>query len=477
MIVVQDESLNRGVSAVHTDCSADQLEFQGLGKRRVVADFSAEQTTSDGGLVLLREAESRSGLIGAFARCLTDHRDPARIQHSVEELVAQRVYGIACGYEDLNDHDQLRKDPLFAVAVGKTDAGASALASRNTLNRLELTPADATGDARYKKIVYDDEAIAGVFVEAFLNAHETPPERIILDLDATDDPLHGSQEGRFFHGYYRSYCYLPLYIFCGEFLLCARLRRSDIDASAGSVEELARIVEQIRERWPQVEIWIRADSGFAREEIMAWCESENVEYVLGLARNARLQAAIEAEQEQARRQHEATGEPARVFKDFRYQTLTSWSRERRVVGKAEQLHGKANPRFVVTSLPLERVPAEVLYKEIYCARGDMENRIKEQQLGMFADRTSAHTMRANQLRLWFASLAYALVHELRRVGLAGTELARAQVGTIRVRLLKIGGQIRISVRRVRIALSRAFPLQAVFARALENLRRRSPPPA
>ena len=307
------------------------------------------------------------------------------------------------------------------------------MAGRNTLNRLELTPADASREDRYKKVVYDDEAIGRVFVDAFLNAHETAPGRIILDLDATDDPLHGGQEGRFFHGYYRSYCYLPLYIFCGEFLLSARLRRSNIDGSAGSVEELGPIVDQIRARWPDVEIWIRADSGFARDEIMSWCEENDVEYVLGLARNSRLQSIIEEEQERAREQYEATGEPARFFKDFRYQTHKSWSRERRVVGKAEQLAGKANPRFVVTSLPAEKADAKTLYKEIYCARGDMENRIKEQQLGMFADRTSAHTMRANQLRLWLSSLAYALVHELRRVGLAGTELARAQVGTIRTR--------------------------------------------
>jgi hypothetical protein len=460
---------------VQTECSSGQLEFQGLCGRRVVAEFTAERTTSDGGLVLLREVAERSGLIGAFAACFTDHRSPERIQYTVEELIGQRVFGLACGYEDLNDHDRLREDPMFAVATGR-DPGAGRLAGRNTLNRLELSAAEASSEDRYKKIAYDDEAIGRVFVEAFLNAHETPPERIILDLDATDDPLHGSQEGRFFHGYYRSYCYLPLYIFCGEFLLCARLRRSNIDGSAGTVEELGPIVEQIRARWPEVEIWIRADSGFAREEIMSWCEENGVEYVLGLARNARLQAILEPDQELARAQCEATGEPARFFTDFRYQTLKTWSRERRVVGKAEQLCGKANPRFVVTSLAKKETDAETLYKEIYCARGDMENRIKEQQLGMFADRTSAHTMRANQLRLWLSSLAYALVHELRRVGLEGTELAKAQVATIRTRLLKIGGQVKISVRRVLITLSSAFPMQKVFAQALQNLRPPQPVP-
>jgi hypothetical protein len=476
VIVVEDESLNRGVNAVQTECSSDPLEFHGLGSRRVVAEFTAEQTTSDGGLPLLREVADRSGLIRSFAGCFTDHRSPERIQYTVEELIAQRVFALACGHEDLNDHDRLRDDPMFALATGR-EPGAGRLAGRNTLNRLELTPAGASESDRYKKIEYDDEAIGRFFVDAFVNAHETPAERIVLDLDATDDPLHGGQEGRFFHGYYRSYCYLPLYIFCGEFLLCARLRRSNIDGSAGTVEELAPIVEQIRARWPEVEIWIRADSGFARDEIMTWCEDNEVEYVLGLARNSRLQAILEPEQERALAQYEVTGEPARFFKDFRYRTQKSWSRERRVVGKAEQLRGKANPRFVVTSLATEAVEAARLYKQIYCARGDMENRIKEQQLGMFADRTSAHTMRANQLRLWLSSLAYALVHELRRVGLAGTQLARAQVGTIRTRLLKIGGHVKVSVRRVLIKLSSAFPYQEVFAQALRNLQTIRPAPA
>jgi len=454
---------------VQTECSSDQLDFQGLGRRSVVAEFSADQTTSDGGLLLLRETEARTKLIEGFARCFTDHRSPERIRYTVEELIGQRVFGLACGYEDLNDHDRLREDPMLALATGRVP-GESPLAGRNTLNRLELTPDDASRTDRYKKIVYDNEAIGRFFVDAFLDAHETPPERIVLDLDATDDPLHGSQEGRFFHGYYRSYCYLPLYIFCGEFLLCARLRTADQDGAAGTIEELEPIVERIRSRWPETKIWIRADSGFARDGIMAWCEANGVEYVLGLARNARLQRILEPEQERARQQVDATNEPARFFKDFRYETLNSWSRERRVVGKAEQLIGKANPRFVVTSLPKDEYDAETLYKAIYCARGDMENRIKEQQLGMFADRTSAHTMRANQLRLWLSSLAYALVHALRRLGLVGTELARAQVGTIRTRLLKIGGQVKASVRRIMIALSRAFPGQDVFWQALANLR-------
>ena len=466
---------------MQTDCSPRQLAFQGFGSREVVAAFDGGRQTSDAGILLLREVSEGTGLIGRFANCFTDHRRADRIEHTVEELLGQRVLGQALGYEDLNDHDTLRDDPLLALAAGKRDVTGEhrlrerdrghALAGRATLNRLERTPADATAASRYQKIVYDGEAIEELFVSHFLDAHNQPPSRIILDLDATDDPLHGQQEGRFFHGYYRHYCYLPLYIFCGSFLLCAKLRRSDIDGSAGSVEELERIVGQIRARWPEVEIWIRADSGFARDEIMTWCEANDVEYVLGLARNARLVAEITPELEQAREQVGRTGRGARRFKDFRYQTLKSWSRERRVVGKAEQLRGKANPRFVVTSLSSHQVRASTLYRKVYCARGDMENRIKEQQLGMFADRTSTATMRANQLRLWIASLAYVLVDELRRVGLQGGALAKAQVGTIRTRLLKVSGLVKLTVRRVRVALASGFPRQAVFEQALANLQR------
>ena len=470
---------------MRTDCTEEQLTFQGLGRRTVVAEFSAGRLSSDaGGLLLLREVAERTGLLRRFAQCFRDHRDPELIEHTVEELLAQRVLAQACGYEDLNDHDVLRDDALLAVAAGKTDpTGAHrqrardrghGLAGKSTLNRLEGTPAEATAAARYKKIVYDAAAIEQVFVEAFLDAHATPPAEIVLDLDATDDPLHGQQEGRFFHGYYRSYCYLPLYIFAGDFLLCAKLRTADGDGAAGAVEEVARLVGQIRERWPTVPIVVRADSGFAREELMAWCEAHGVDFVLGLARNARLEAALTAELAEAHAQLEATGVPARVYKDFIYQTRKTWSRARRVVGKAEQLPGKANPRFIVTSYPAARWAPAALYEDFYCARGDMENRIKEQQLGLFADRTSTATMRGNQLRLWLAALAYVLVNELRRVGLRGTALARAQVGTIRTRLLKLGGLIRISVRRVVVALSSVFPLQRLFAQALANLQRAYP---
>ena len=469
---------------MRTDCTEEQLVFQGLSGRQVVARFDGGRITSDAGILLLREVAERTGLLRRFAHCFTDHRDPELIEHTVEELVAQRVLALACGYEDLNDHDVLRDDALLAVAAGKRDAsGASrkrardqghALAGKSTLNRLEGTPAAATAAARYKKIVYDGAAIEAWFVDAFLAAHATPPTDIVLDLDATDDPLHGKQEGRFFHGYYRAYCYLPLYIFAGDFLLAATLRRADGDGAAGAVEEVARIVAQLRGRWPGVRIVVRGDSGFARDALMTWCEAHDVDYVLGLARNARLEAAVTLELALAEIGCAVTRAPVRLYRELEYRTHDSWTRARRVVAKAEHLPGKANPRFVVTSLPVARWAAAALYEDLYCARGDMENRIKEQQLGLFADRTSTATMRANQLRLWFSSVAYVLVETLRRVGLAGTALARAQVGTIRTRLLKLGALVTVSVRRVVIALSSVFPLQKLFARALANLQRAYP---
>jgi len=470
---------------VETDCRETQLTFQGLGRRAVVADFSAGRLSSEaGGLLLLREVAERSGLLRQFAACFTDHRDPRLVEHTVAELVSQRVLALACGYEDLNDHEVLRDDAVLALAAGKVDVTGTqrprardrghALAGKSTLNRWERTPADATAAARYHKIVYDAPAIARFFGAAFLAAHPTPPAEVVLDLDATDDPVHGHQEGRFFHGYYRAYCYLPLYIFAGDFLLAATLRRADRDGAAGAVEEVARIVAQLRAQWPAVRIIVRGDSGFARDALMTWCEAHGVDYVLGLARNDRLEAAVTLELALAEIGCAVTHGPVRLYKDFVYRTRTSWARGRRVVGKAEHLPGKANPRFVVTSLPAERWAPAALYEQLYCARGDMENRIKEQQLGLFADRTSTATMRANQLRLWIASVAYVLVHELRRVGLRGTALARAQVTTIRTRLLKLGGIVRLSVRRIVVALSGVFPLHALYRQALTNLQRDYP---
>jgi len=471
---------------VNTECTDEQLEFQGLGRRRVVADFGAGHTSSDGGLLLLREVSERTGVLQRLARCFTDYRDQDLIEHRVDELLAQRIFGLCLGYEDLNDHDVLRDDALLAAAVGKQDPEGKqrrrkrdhghALAGKSTLNRLELTPPDADEASRYKKIAADGEAISRFFVDVYLDTTPKPKEPIILDVDATDDPLYGKQEGRFFHGYYGHYCYLPLYIFTGSELLCAKLRPSNIDGAAGTLDELEPIVMQIRERWPDVEIILRGDSGFARDEIMTWCEFNRVDYVLGLAKNARLNGMLEAEQEQARQECEATGKPARVFKELRYETLKTWRRKRRVVGKAEQLPGKANPRFVVTSLPMKRIDARALYEDLYCARGDMENRIKEQQLDMFADRTSTHGMLSNQLRLWLSSVAYVLMNLLRRLGLHETQLRRAQAGTIRTRLLKIGALVKVSVRRIYASLSSAYPLKALFAKALATIQRWRPPP-
>lgn len=467
-----------------TECTPEQLEFHALGRRAVTGRFDGGRITSDGGGLLLRETDLRLGLLSRLAKCFVDHRQPGSVEHGVHALVSQRVYGLALGYEDLNDHDVLRSDSVLALLVGKADlVGAKRvrerdqgrpLAGSSTLNRLELGRPEEASTDRYKRIVGEPATMDRLLVDAFVESYLKPPREIWLDLDATDDPLHGHQEGRFFHGYYRHYCYLPLYIFCGEHLLCARLRRSNIDASAGSIEELERIVAQIRRRWPRVRIVIRGDSGFCREPLMRWCEEQEIGYVLGLARNARLVRAVGRQMQEARQAYRHTGRPARRFRDFEYRTRKSWSRSRRVVGKAEYLPKGPNPRFVVTNLPTHRAGARRLYEQLYCARGDMENRIKEQQLGLFADRTSAATMRANQLRLYFASFAYVLMHGLRRLGLAGTQLARAQCTTIRLKVLKIGARLRISVRRVWLSLAEAYPYARDFAQILANLRTHPP---
>jgi len=453
-----------------TECSQDSLDFASLGGRKVTAAFDGGAMTSNAGALLLREADRITGLTRQAAACFTDGRRQDRIEHSVETLIAQRIHGIALGYEDLNDHDELRHDPVLGLVSGKAEARRSdcaVLAGKSTLNRLEHAP--KTDDDRYRKLSVDEGAMKKLFVSLFVKAHAAPPKRIILDLDATDDPIHGDQEGRFFHGYYKCYCYLPLYIFCGRELLLAKLRPANIDASAGAKEEIAFIVAQIRESWPNVEIWLRADSGFCREELMAWCEAHGVHYVFGLARNRRLEALIADELVEACAKAKETGKPERLFKELRYQTLNSWSCERRVVAKAEHLPKGSNPRFLVTSLTSGTVEAKELYEKIYCARGEMENRIKECQLDLFADRTSAASLRANQLRLWFASLAYVLVTTLRRTALHGTELAQATAGTLRLKLLKLGALVTVSVRRIKIAIASACPLKGVFAQAHRRL--------
>jgi hypothetical protein len=462
-----------------THCNSTVLDFPSLGSRQVRANFDGGHISSDGGALLLRKIEELTGIIRQFAACFTDHRNPKLIEHTLEELVAQRVYGLALGYEDLNDHDDLRYDPLLATVVGKRDPTGNSrqrprdrgkpLAGKSTLNRWELSPVGADQHSRYKKIVCRTPEVERLFVTLFLQAHSRPPEQIVLDLDATDDPIHGHQLGRFFHGYYKNYCYLPLYIFCGDHLLLARLRPSDIDAAAGSVKHLKRIVEQIRAAWPEVKIVIRGDSGFCREAILRWCEQNGVGYVIGLAQNTRLVAAIAVESEQARQQFEATKQPARAFAELRYQTLATWSRERRVVAKAEHLAKGANPRFVVTSLTLQERSAQALYEQDYCARGEMENRIKEQQLHLFADRTSCATMRANQVRLFCSSIAYVLLNALRRLGLSGTELAEAQCQTIRLKLLKIGALVQVTVRKVWVKLSSSCPYAEVFGKVHAKL--------
>jgi len=461
-----------------TECTGKFLEFHPLPGRQIRGQFDGGTITSDAGGLLLREVEKRTGLLERFAGCFVDHRKGERIEHTVKELVAQRVYGLALGYEDLNDHDQLREDPLLAVLAEKPDpSGKSrvrerdqgkALAGKSTLNRLELTKAVVEEKERYKKIVIDQPAVDRMWVEVFIEAQPEAPSEIILDLDATDDPLHGNQEGRFFHGYYGHYCYLPLYIFCGESLLCARLRPSNIDAAAGSVEELERIVTQIRQAWPQVKITIRGDSGFCREELMSWCEGRGVDYVLGLGKNERLKAEITGELEQAAEHYRRSGKSARIFKEFDYQTRKSWSRSRRVVAKAEHLEKGANPRFVVTSLSAAAWEARRLYEELYCARGEMENRIKE-QLMLFADRTSTAFLRSNQIRLNLSSVAYLLMEALRRLGLKETDLAQAQCSRIRLKLLKIGALIRVTVRKVWVSMAEGYPDAELFARVYAQL--------
>ncbi len=465
---------------MHTECTPALFEFEPVERKKVVAAFDGGTITSDAGGLLLWRLDRGLGLIRRMAACFTDRRDPRLLEHTVETLVGQRVFGLALGYEDLNDHDELRHDPVFAVLAGKLEAKRSdcaPVAGKSTLNRLEHTPKrDAE---KYHKIDYDAASLEALFVDIFLDAHARPPKEIVLDLDPTDDPIHGEQEGRFFHGYYDCYCYLPLYIFCGRFLLCAKLRPSNIDGAAGALDEVARIVARIRARWPKVRIVLRGDSGFCREDLMAWCEAGGVGYVFGLAPNARLKAVLAPEAWEAERRCETAGTAARVFKDFAYRTEKTWSRARRVVGKAEHLppvndRCGANPRFVVTSLPRTRIDARALYEDLYCARGEMENRIKEQQLDLFADRTSSATMKANQLRLWFSSMAYVLLNELRRIALRHTQFADATCGTIRLKLLKIGALVRRSVRRIKFAMASGFPWQNEFTLAYVYLERAFP---
>jgi len=495
---------------LNTDCNSGRIELQGPGNRTIVADFNGGTITSDGGALLLQEADRKSRLIKRLAKCFLDARDPSRTEHTVEELLRQRILAIALGYEDLDDHDQLRVDPLLATVVGKIDVTGesrarerdrgAALAGKSTLCRLDHALKDFTepksgqaepdnepqaepddeprAEDRYHKITADREAIERFFVETFLDAFEEMPERIVLDFDATDNLIHGEQEGRFYHGYYGHYCYLPLYVFCERYVLCAKLRPSNIDAAEGSLEVLQDLVAAIRERWPEVEILVRADSGFTRDAFMTWCDENRVDYVLGLAKNSRLREMLEPAFETLEKALEESEESkGREFAELRYKTRTSWSRERRVVGKAEITVGGRNPRFVVTSLSEEEIAAKPLYEDLYCARGEMENRIKEQQLDLFSSRTSSHWMRANQMRLWFSAVAHLLFEEIRRLSLEETELATARCETIRLKLFKIGTLVRVTVRKIWFSFSSAYAYRKLFSRILRRLRGPDPSPA
>jgi hypothetical protein len=452
-----------------TECTQSSFGFEGVGRREIVARFDGGTISSDGGALLLRQTDKRLNLLPRLAACFLDGRQQDRVEHSVSEMLAQRIYGLALGYEDINDHEQLRSDPLFSVLAGREELDRS-LAGKSTLNRMELGA--GAGD-RYKKITFWKEGVDELLTQLFIEAQEQPPVEVVLDIDSTDLPLHGKQEGRFFHGYYDEYCYLPLYIFCGEQVLCARLRESNHDASYESLAEIQRIVKQLRSAWPAVKIILRGDSGFCRNELMSWCESNHVDFVFGLARNVRLRRMIGQQMWEAQQQWEQTGQAARVFAELSYRTRKrkngGWERERRVVAKAEHIAGKENPRFVVTSLGQQAWAARALYEDLYCARGEMENRIKE-QFSLFADRVSAETMRANQLRLYLSAMAYVLVSGLRRLGLKATELAHAQVSTIRTKLLKIGAQIRVTVRKIWVSMASSYPWQDLYQQVWTNLR-------
>ncbi len=447
-----------------TECIQTELDLGRSGGRKLVGAFDGGAITSNGGVALLAGADRKLGLAERLAGCFTDLRVADAITHTLPDLLRQRIFGLALGYEDLIDHDALRHDPALAAVI---DRPGGALAGKSTLNRLEH--AGKIGQDRHHKLDHDPDAIERLFVDLFLEAHREPPIRIVIDLDATDDPLHGEQEGRHFHGYYDCYCYLPLYIFCGRHLLAAKLRSSAGDAADGATQEVARIIAHIRQHWPTTTIVVRADSGFCRDDLMSWCETNGVQYVLGLGKIARLIAQIAPEMKVAKRKAGRTGQPARMFADFQYRTRKSWSAERRVIGKAEFTTGGSNPRFIVTNIHPAYGSPRFLYETVYCQRGEMENRLKECQGDLFADRTPTPTMRANQLRLWLSSLAYVLMCAVRRIGLAGTKLARATCGTIRLALLKLGARVTISVRRVKLAFASSCPTADLFAIAARRL--------
>jgi Transposase DDE domain group 1 len=451
-----------------TECKQATLRFQEISGKRIEAKFDGGMVSTEAGALILRELCKKRGIFERLKNCFTDYRDAESIEHSVQALLEQRIYGLACGYEDLNDHDILRQDPVFQLLVGKLPELEPKLAGRNTLNRLELSGQEMQAGERYKKIVCNDERMQEFFVEEFVRyAKRHKLKQIVLDCDATDVPLHGKQEGRFFHGYYGHYCYLPLYIFCEEFPLWAELRPSNIDASLGTEEALSKIVGQLRKRLKNIKIIVRGDSGFARDSIMQFCENSGIDYVLGLARNARLESELEDTMIEAKAKFKKTTSAARLFKDFQYKTLDTWSRTRRVIGKAEYLPKGPNPRFIVTSLSRSALKAAELYENCYCKRGEMENHIKE-QFQLFSYRLSSGVKRANQLRLWFSTLAYLILVLVKKYALKHTSLANAEVLSIRLKLIKLAAKITVSARRVYLSFAQGFPFQALFATALKN---------
>ncbi len=460
-----------------TQCNTKQIEFLPFKSletsrnspgskrtRKVIAKFDSDKVSSDGGVALLREAEHRFGVIRRFAECFIDHRNPNYITHPVFSIVAQRVLAICCGYEDVNDHDRFRSDPLASMFCGTS----SPLAGKSTVNRMELGEPETD---RYKKIVADFCAIERQFVELFRRFHGKAPRKIVLDIDVTDDPVHGNQEGKFYHGYYGGYCYAPSYIFCGRHLLGCQLREANQDSAAGATEELERIVSQIREKWKNTRIIIRGDAGFCRDELMSWCEGNGVDYVLGMGRTSRLMKRVKKQARKAQVDYMKTKRPSRRFASFWFRTKKSWSCRRRVVCKAEHLERGSNTRFIVTSLGHQEYDARTLYEKVYCARGEMENRIKAQQLQLFSDRTSTHYMRSNQLRMYFSAFAYILMECVRREGLRGTRYAMAQCDTIRLKLIKIGTVVRTSARRVVLSFSESYPYQNLFRQVLWKLQK------
>jgi hypothetical protein len=437
-----------------TDCNHTGLLFSSLNRQKVVGDFDGGRLTSDSGALLLREVDRQLGLTARLANCISDERAPEKIIHDLQSMLAQRIYGIALGYEDLNDHDTLRDDPVFQILAERSPDRDAPLASPSTLCRFE--------NALKRSSLWQ---LSSVFVEQFIDSFTRPPKELVLDFDATDVPVHGCQEQRFFHGYYDSYCFLPLYVFCGQQLLCAYLRPSNIDVARHSRAILKLIVERLRQAWPEVRIILRADSGFCRWRTLRWCDRHDIGYVVGLARNPVLEAMASPFMQQAAQRFDRTGRKQRRFHEFHYAAGT-WDRKRRVIVKAEHLPKGSNCRFVVTNL--KETPSQI-YNRRYIARGDMENRIKEQQLALFADRASCHKFLANQFRLLLASAAYVLFEHLRRTTLTGTELATAQVDTIRLKLLKVAARVRVSVRRVILHFSSTYPYQQLFTRLVRRL--------